>query len=177
MATVPVTAEVVLYEYLHSDYSPDREYVDGAIEERNLGEMDHSDVQSELVTLFRNHRDEWHIRAYAELRVQVSPTRYRVPDVCLLREGQRRVPIVVEAPLLCIEILSPEDRFGRIRKKCDEYLAMGVLEAWIIDVAERLVFVLHRDGTMTTHTNGVLGLADTSVAVPLEAIFSVLDEA
>ena len=82
----------------------------------------------------------WNVRAYPELRVQVSPTRYRVPDLCVLRAGQARTPIVVEAPLLCIEILSPEDRFGRIRKKCDEYLQMGVIDAWIFDAEERLVF-------------------------------------
>ena len=175
MAAATSVVPVSLYEYLHSDYGPDREYVDGILEERNVGEMDHSDLQSELITLFRNHRDEWKVSAFAELRVQVSPTRYRVPDLCVLRAGQARSPIVVGAPLLCIEILSSEDRFGRIRKKCDEYLQMGFVEAWIVDAEERLVFVLHRDGTMTTHGSGTLAVKDTTIAVPLAEVFAVLD--
>ena len=32
-------------EYLRSDFQPDREYVDGEIQERNLGEKDHSRIQ------------------------------------------------------------------------------------------------------------------------------------
>lgn len=176
MAAAVVNIPVSLYEYLHSDYAPDREYVDGVVEERNLGEWDHADLQGELVTLFRNHRNAWKVKAYPELRVQVSPTRYRVPDICVLRDAQRRTPIVVEAPLLCIEILSPEDRFGRIRKKCDEYLDMGVGQAWILDPVERLVFVLHPDRTMTTHSEGSLKLDGTAIDVPLAPLFSVLDD-
>ena len=175
MAAATSIVPVSLYEYLHSDYQPDCEYVDGILEERNLGELDHSDLQGELIMLFRTHRDEWRVNAYPELRGQVSPTRYRVPDVCVLHAAQARNPIVVQAPLLCIEILSPEDRFGRIRKKCDEYLQMGVVEAWIFDAEERLVFVLHRDGTMTTHSSGTLAVKDTAIEVPIAEIFAVLD--
>ena len=32
-------------EYLATSYRPDREYVDGAVVERNLGEHDHSRLQ------------------------------------------------------------------------------------------------------------------------------------
>ena len=32
-------------EYLHSSYEPDADYVDGFLEERNLGEFDHGDLQ------------------------------------------------------------------------------------------------------------------------------------
>ena len=176
MAAAPASAPVSLYEYLHSDYQPDMDYVDGVLEERNLGEFDHADLQSELVTLFRNHRDEWQVKVYAELRVQVGPTRFRVPDISVLRATAPRTPIVREAPLLCIEILSPEDRFGRIRTRCEDYFRMGVPEAWIFDPAERLAFVLQRDGTMTTHREGSLRLSGTSVEISLADVFGVLDQ-
>ena len=32
-------------EYLTTAYSPDRDYVDGEVVERNLGELDHSSIQ------------------------------------------------------------------------------------------------------------------------------------
>ncbi len=71
-------------EYLHSSYSPDCDYVDGELQERNVGELDHAEVQSALVQWFRNHGKEWNIRAFTELRMRISPTRFRIADVCLI---------------------------------------------------------------------------------------------
>ena len=48
-------------EYLHRSYSPDRDYVDGHVEERNVGEHDHAAVQAALILWFGQHRDEWNI--------------------------------------------------------------------------------------------------------------------
>jgi hypothetical protein len=39
---------IPIEEYLHTSYHPDREYVDGDIQERNLGEKDHSKLQKPL---------------------------------------------------------------------------------------------------------------------------------
>jgi hypothetical protein len=44
---------VSVEEYLHSDYSPDREYVDGEVQERNLGEYDHASLQNILLFTFQ----------------------------------------------------------------------------------------------------------------------------
>ena len=67
-----------------SEYEPDAEYVDGEIEERPMGELDHADWQTAIVTFFRGHVKEWNIRTYTELRVQVAPTRFRIPDVTVI---------------------------------------------------------------------------------------------
>ncbi len=176
MAAAAVFPFVSIYEYLHSDYRPDRDYVDGVLEDRNLGEHDHADLQTELAFLFRNHRDEWRVKAVVEQRVQVAPTRFRVPDLCVMRSDWRRTPIVTEPPLLCIEVLSPEDRLGRIRERCDDYFALGVPVVWVFDPAKRDVLVLRSEGTMATVREGVLTLEGTPVEVPLAAIFRVLDD-
>ena len=42
------TMLVPVEEYLRTSYRPDRDYVDGEVLERNLGEHDHSDLQTEL---------------------------------------------------------------------------------------------------------------------------------
>ena len=69
--------------YLHSacDYEPDAEYVDGEIELRPMGEYDHTNWQTAILQWFLLHTREWNIRVRPEQRVQVNPTRYRVPDV------------------------------------------------------------------------------------------------
>ncbi len=166
---------VTVDEYLHSVYETDMDYVDGVLEERNLGEYDHSDLQSELITLFRNHRNEWKVKAVVEQRVQVSPTRYRVPDLTIMPASWKRTPIITEAPVLCIEILSPEDRLSRIRIRCEEYFRMGVPEAWVFDPVKREVLILRLDGTLTTHRGGVLQIEGTPIAVDIASVFGILD--
>ena len=45
-----------LEEYLRSDYQPDREYVDGEIHERNLGEKDHSKLPARRLRFYEYGR-------------------------------------------------------------------------------------------------------------------------
>jgi len=174
-ATAAAVAFVPVDEYLRTTYEPDADYVDGHLEERNVGENEHSDVQSELLTLLRVNGKRWGIYAFVEHRVQVFNTRYRVPDVCVMPRSWKKTPIIHEAPMLCIEVLSPEDTFSRTHVKCRDYLAMGVPEIWIFDPEERFVAIVRGDGT-TEHQSGTLRLTGTEVEINLEQVFSVLDE-
>ena len=74
-------------EYLTTSYHPDCDYVDGRIEERNVGEYDHGYLQTLLAVLFMNNRSTWGVLAVTEVRTQVSSTRFRVPDLSILRAG------------------------------------------------------------------------------------------
>ena len=65
--------QISVEEYLKTVYRPDRDYVDGVVEERNLGERDHSWVQGRLVTFFLSRFRETGIAALPEWRVQVRP--------------------------------------------------------------------------------------------------------
>src|SRR5580704_993255 len=109
-------------EYLRTTYRPDCDYVDGEVIERNLGENDHSDLQSELVHYFRNRRRESKTHAYVEQRVQVAKTRFRVPDVCVYVGEKPREQIFRTPPFICIEVLSPEDRTSSFQQRIDDYL-------------------------------------------------------
>lgn len=51
---------VSLAEYIDSAYSPDREFVDGVVVERNVGERPHSRTQSNCNFFFRrNYSQLW----------------------------------------------------------------------------------------------------------------------
>lgn len=76
---------VRLEEYLNTEYDPDGDYVDGVLEERNVGKNRHSETQSLIVGLPLALRRQHGFRVMTEQRVQVSPTRVRIPDVCLVR--------------------------------------------------------------------------------------------
>src|ERR1700733_12887896 len=99
---------VSIEEYLSTVYEHDCEYVDGVIEERDLGEFEHAYVQGILVGLFLRNRQEWGVYPLPEQRVQTQETHFRVPDVTILREKTPRERILTRPPLLVIEIQSPE---------------------------------------------------------------------
>jgi hypothetical protein len=52
--------------------------VDSEIVERNLGEKDHAAWQLALAVWLRNWRNTANIRVYFELRLQTTPTRFRI---------------------------------------------------------------------------------------------------
>jgi len=114
-------------------YHPDCDYVDGVLEERNLGEPEHAEVQGALVEWFRIHGKDWNIRAFPEVRIQVTPTRFRVADVGLY---SREVPVRQvrgARPLAVIEVVSPEDRISRYDKRIKDYRQVGIQHIWVVD--------------------------------------------
>ena len=125
-------------EYLHTQFEgSDREFVEGRVVERNMGELPHAILQAELVYLLRNLAKSAGLRVLTEIRIQVAPTRFRVADVAVWRAGPigERIPTV--PPFLVAEILSPDDRLVRLQPKIQEYLAHGVESVWVIDPDER----------------------------------------
>ena len=123
--------------------------------ERNVGELDHSDVQTAFAVYLRTH-----YKAYwcgVEVRVQVKATRFRVPDVTLVQGGKPKGRVITAPPVLTIEVLSPDDRAGDMQERIDDYLAFGVPTVWVINPITRRAYI---------HT------ADGMVEVPLAAIFA-----
>jgi Uma2 family endonuclease len=102
-----------------------------------VGEVDHSDLQSEIVYQLRPRRRESGVWAAVEQRVQVSPTKFRVPDVCVVLGGKPKEKILHTPPFVCIEVLSPEDRLSRVQRKMDDFLKFGVPYVWLLDPETR----------------------------------------
>ncbi len=131
------SSKISLHEYMATNYRPDCEYVDGVVVERNVGTWEHGRLQALLAGWFGSQEDQWQVLGLIACRVQVSPTRVRVPDVLLTRRT-RQADVVVEPPLLCVEILSPEDSLAEIKEKAADYFEMGVPAVWIIDSQARV---------------------------------------
>lgn len=91
-------------KYLNTSYSPDREYVDGEILERNVGEKEHSKLQMALLMLLAKHGYPKGFKIWPEQRVQVRATRFRIPDVCVT-VGEPDEPVFTTPPLICIETI------------------------------------------------------------------------
>jgi Uma2 family endonuclease len=165
---------VPVEEYLSTVYEPDVDYVDGEIQERNMGEEEHATIQKFLITFLASREEQWGIRVMQENRVQVKPTRYRIPDVCVLSEDAPFGGITRTTPLLCVEVLSPEDRMSRMQDKVDDYIAMGVRSVWIVDPYRRRIVCADRSVTLRP-AEDELTVYGTDIVVPVSEVFRELD--
>src|SRR5947209_2993288 len=172
MATAP--ALVSLDEYLHTAYHPDCDFVDGHLEERNLGEREHARLQLMLGSWFFAHETAWNVFSMVEQRIRVAPDRVRIVDVCLVRRDAPKEQVMVTAPLLCVEILSPEDRLPRAARVMEDYARMGVQNLWLLDPIDRVAYIYSSEGLLQL-TSGRLAIADTEIYVDLQALFAQLD--
>jgi Uma2 family endonuclease len=124
---------VELYLRLSDEFEPDADYVDGEIELRPMGEFDHTSWQQAIEQWFLLHRVEWNVRVRNELRVQVSVSRYRVPDVVVWDRSLPVQQILRDTPIAVFEVLSPEDRMSRMMVKLGDYERMGVRTIRVIE--------------------------------------------
>jgi Uma2 family endonuclease len=169
------TTLIPVSEYLSTAYRPDRDYIDGKLRERNLGEQPHAHLQAIFAGIFRENRRTWLVRALTEQRIQTSATHYRVADVCILRSSDPHDPVVRQAPLLCIEILSKGDSLSELQERVDDYQAMGVQNIWVIDPWKRHGYIATTRG-FEQPQDGVLAIAGTAIRISLSAVFTELDE-
>ena len=164
--------QVPLREYLHTSYEPDCEWIDGEIRERTAGEGSHAFIQTFFIKFFASREELWGIRVTQELRTQVSATHFRVPDVLVMRSDAPFEEIVTTPPLLCVEVLSPDDRMVDMQDKIDDYLAMGVPAIWVVNPRSRKGFVVDRGALIPVQ---VLTVAGTEISVSVDQIFAQLN--
>ena len=156
-------------EYRRSSYSPDRHFVDGHLMEREVGEKEHGRMQRALIRFFERYRTAG-LEAWPEQRVQISPERYRVVDLCVT-EGEPAEQIFTAPPLICFEILSRRDSLHDLQEVIDDYAGMGVPYRWIINPWKRVGYV----GSAHGFEKLVDGIFRTSgphaeVVVPLDGL-------
>jgi Uma2 family endonuclease len=160
-------------EYLHTSYEgPDREYLDGEVVERNMGELPHGDVQTNLIYLFRQMRKQLGLRVVTEIRIQIHPRRYRVADIAVWTTDDIGTGIPTVPPFLVVEVLSPEDRMVRVLPKIQEYLSIGVQWVWIVDPQEQSALCYSQKNPAGAVCD-VLRTENPDIEIPLAAAFDL----
>jgi len=89
-----------------------------------------------------------------------------------MRSDARFEEIVTTPPLLCVEVLSPDDRMVDMQDKIDDYLAMGVPAIWVVNPRSRKAFVVDRGALIPVQ---VLTVAGTEISVSVDQIFAQLN--
>ncbi len=167
------TTQLSLEEYLRTDYQPDCDYIDGELEERNVGEQEHSITQAFFIKWLAKHEDDWKLEACPEIRMRVSRGRVRVADIAVLPLNRSFEAVLTTPPVAIIEVLSPEDRVSRYQQRLDDYRAMGVANVWVIDPMRHKAFDCSLGGWQPVEK---LQFADRAIEVPLDPLWKKLNE-
>jgi Uma2 family endonuclease len=168
------TATLISLEtYLTTSYEPDCDFVDGMLEDRNVGEYDHNIVQRAILIWFYLHEREWRIRAIQEQRTRVASTRVRIPDVCVFSRDVPIEQVFTRPQLIAIEVLSPEDRHSRIEARMNNFRSFGVPNLWVVDPETRSGWDLS-DGNWVRKER--LEVAGSPIYLSLPELFAQIDE-
>ncbi len=152
---------MTLTEFLSlPETKPANEFIDGQIIQKPMPQGKHSLIQSELTAnINAAFKPQRLVRAFSELRCSFGG-RSTIPDVTVFTSdspGERlrqRIPrdengdianVFAIAPDWTIEILSPEQNQTKVTKNILHCLQNGTQMGWLIDPAERSVFIYTTD--------------------------------
>jgi Uma2 family endonuclease len=151
MAAIPSTLAVSVEEYIarfvDGGEKPICEYEDGVLIPKAVGRKKHSQVQANIVRLIGDRYDET-LNPLPELTTRLREARFLVPDIAiedLAKPISGRYPGKNEAVFLCVEIVSPPDRIGKLFGKCEEYHKWGVPYCWVIDPERKVAWEYYPD--------------------------------
>lgn len=166
----PVSVE----EYLSMPFEQGCEYVEGVLLERTGRCFQESFTVSLLAVKLQNEIEQSGRIGLLSMGSQTGPSRFRVPDLSILREGYKREPILTHPPLLIVEVQSPDQPLRRIENKAIEYLAFGVEHVWVIDPYARVAWRGTPTGLELVRT-GELTVPNSRIRIGLEDLFAELD--
>lgn len=99
-----------------------------------------------------------------EQRIKLTPTTVRISDLVVVRSGPQP-DVLIDPPLLVIEILSPDDTYSSLEDRVHDYQAMGIETVWLVDPGTR-------SGRVCRQNNWE---ASTRLTVPGSPIYVDLD--
>ena len=170
---MPSRTLVSVDEYLHTNYDPDSDYVDGANRGEERRRTRSQRLQGEIVAYFRSRLRSRSVHAFPELRVQVAPGRFRIPDVSVVSGVKPSEQVLTTPPFIAIEILSKDDRMSDMQERIDDYLKFGVPYVWVINPRRHRAWVHTKDGSHEGK-DGILRTENPEIELPLPEIFQAL---
>jgi Uma2 family endonuclease len=130
---------VSIEEYLQSDYEPECELVGGVLLPKPMGTLDRMNMERWIERLLERYEQAGLGRAVHELSIRHGDD-VRVPDLVFVPSYARfERGILMDPPLLCVEILSPSQRQSVLFAKCETYHAWGVPYCWVVDPIDQLL--------------------------------------
>ncbi len=135
MGAVLAKTQIGVEEYLDLvfDDRPEPDYVHGEVVERALPTPVHSQIQALLILLFAPLLKQTRLFLLPELRVQIEPRLFRVVDFTVYRDALPEGKYGTSPAFVAVEIVSPDDRYGRLTHRLEDYRRWGVPHIWLVD--------------------------------------------
>ena len=172
------TTSVSLDEYLNTSYEPDMDFVDGALVGRNVGTPLHSILQGIIAEVLRSYRKQFKIQVLTEGRLRITPTRHRIPDVMVLRVPFQKLKVIVDVPVIVVEIKSPDDSMKDLEVRCSDYAQLGVANILVMDPEQKRIWTF-LDGVFSEifgTAHWILLEHPSGITFPFAEMFAELDE-
>ncbi len=171
--TASVPALVSVDEFLRTSYKPACDYIDGVLRQKSKPTFNHSKVQTRVATIVEGQRPGFD--AATELTVKIREGKFLVPDIAIQRVADLQTDAYPTKPVhLCVEVLSPGDRFSEVLSKCDDFLDWGVSMTWIIDPDKRRAWQYDGGAPEQVPPHGLLVAGD--LAIPLDEVFAGMQQ-
>ncbi len=174
---------VTVEEFLAMEETkPYLELINGEVVPKAMPGPKHSAAVIEIGALLRNYLREHRIaRVDTELRHRSRAEDWVfLPDICVTLRSRwpKSVTGAIEVtPDLAIEVLSPDDRAGRLSQRVDFYLRSGTQLIWVIDPELENVTV-HQPGKPQEFHDGTGSLSAAPVlpdfSLDLDELFKVV---
>ena len=179
---------MTLDEFLElPETEPYSEFICGEVVQKSMPSLFHSALQAQLAALLQNllqvTKAGWVV--IEALHAQRAEGRAYLPDVGVIlmanlpktRREFERGP-VERVPDFAIEILSPDDRPGRVAEKLAFYLRNNIPLVWVVDPIERTIDAHRPNLPSTTHSFGDVIAADPVLpdfVLDLDKLFATID--
>jgi Uma2 family endonuclease len=171
-SAMPEAARLVTAEELERMSRPRCELVDGRLVEMSPVSLDHGRVVLQFGSLLQSYVNRLRLGVVGTevgFKLASNPDTVRGPDLAFLRRDRvataRPRGFVDGAPDLAVEVLSPEDRPGEVRRKINEYLTCGASLVIIVDPETKTVDV-HRQNLPSTRVTDADAVLDLDSAIP-----------
>jgi Uma2 family endonuclease len=107
---------------------------------------------------------------FERARIYSDEERKKRENLRALREQFNLEEPPPRGPLLCIEIVRDE-RFSEVQKRCDDYIAEGVTQVWLLDPNSKRAYTVTKTEGLREFKGGILQIADPPLEMDLKSIF------
>lgn len=133
---------ISINEYLAMQFEQECELIAGELRPKPMGTREHSRMQGRLYVRLLNQFGE--LRTGLQFSVR-NVEDVLIPDICIAADDNPALyrDVLDEAPLFCVEIVSPSQRPGELFVKCEMYHEWGVEFCWVVDPVVKRAWNYH----------------------------------
>jgi Uma2 family endonuclease len=117
----------------------------GELVPKPMGTLEHMNMERRLERLLEAFEQKGIGHVVRELSYRKGDD-VRIPDLVFYKPGAHfQDGLLMDAPLLAIEVPSPSQRLSELFAKCEVYHSWGVPYCWVVDPVKKIAWEYHRD--------------------------------